>query len=435
MAFLDGFTPQTAAALAASEPDWLAATRTAAAAQFADVPYPTTRGEEDWRRLDLRRINFDRVAKLTPASANGLLPSAVARDELAGHLALRAGQPTELWLAPEWAEQGVILTTLGAAAQQHPELVREWLWRGSIPTDEGKFTLLNAAFWTSGYFLYVPRGVRIEGTVLVDIGFESGTLAHHGLAVVEEGASLHLVEEFEAEAATGLSVPVTEVYAESRSEVVYASLQAWPDTVHEVGYKRIHAEQDAHATMVCAHLGGKLVKEFIGAGMAGRGAEIHLLGIAFPTAGQQLDQSTYQDHEAGGCHSNLRFLAAVGDQGRTNFRGVINVHKDAQGTDAYQKNETILLGDKARADSLPVLEILADDVKCSHGATLAQIDAEDLFYLMSRGLNRTTAQRLIIEGFFDSVIASVPDEAVRQRLHDAVVRRIDAQAARHGGTL
>jgi Fe-S cluster assembly protein SufD len=221
-----------------------------------------------------------------------------------------------------------------------------------------------------------------------------------------------------------LSVPVAEVIVGRGAHVDFATVQLWGDGVYEFGTKRVLAGPDAQVSFCASQLGGKLSKSFVGALMAGRGGNCDLLGLYFPGAGQHVDQTTLQDHLAESCTSNLLFKGAVGDHGRSVFRGVINVHKAAQHTDAYQKNNNLLLGDEARADTMPVLEILADDVKCSHGATVAELDENDLFYLMSRGLSRKTAEEMVIAGFFEPVIDKVPVESVRERLHELLSARI-----------
>ncbi|MBI5833400.1 MAG: Fe-S cluster assembly protein SufD [Armatimonadetes bacterium] len=437
MSSLHGFTRDSVVALSAAlaEPDWLLAKRLEAFTAFEQTPYPDTRSDEDWRRCDLRRIDFDALADI--ATPNGATASAVtAADDAVGTATFVDGTLVGSRLNAELAAQGVVLTSLHQALPSHGELIRTHFMTHCVQPGEGKFTLLHAAFFNQGLFCYVPRGVQVDGALLAQVELGGGSLLHHSLIIVDDGARLSLVEEYRSAAdVTGLSVPITEIIAGRDAQVVYAGVQEWGPKVYEVGVKRVLAGPGAQVSLCTGNLGGKLSKEFIGAALAGSGSSVDLLGISFPAAGQHLDQTTVQDHRVANCHSNLRFLGAVGDKGRSVFRGVISVHPEAQQTDAYQKNENLLLGDKARADSMPVLEILADDVKCSHGASLSHLDNEIVFYLMSRGLPRGEAQRMMVAGFFEPVIEQVPVESVRARLQHAVAQRIDNLAASHGGLL
>lgn len=430
-----GFTREAVEALSArlGEPDWLLSQRLAAFARFEQTPYPTTDHLEDWRRCDVSVIDFAALA--TPVRANGFRGSDADTGEVAGRLRFADGELVEQYLSPDLVAQGVLCCSLSDAVRQYPELVREHLMTRCVLPDEGKFTLLHAALWRSGVFVRVPDGVELAAplVITVELGQGGGSLLHHNLVLAGERASVGVIEVFSGggDAAT-LSVPVTEVLAGVASRVSYASVQTWGPKVYEIGVKRVLTERDASVDLCVSHLGGKLTKAFVGAVLNAPGSDCRLSGLYFPAAGQQIDQTTLQDHRSGECHSNLLFKGAVADRATSIFRGVINVHPDAQRTDAYQTNNNLLLGTGAEADSMPVLEILADDVKCSHGATLGHLDEEDLFYLMCRGLPRKEAQRMVIAGYFEPVIDRIPSEAVRSRVQQLVSQRIDAQAEAGG---
>ena len=423
-----GFTRDALLALSQrlGEPDWMRQRRLAAFEAFEATPWPGTDDLEDWRRTDLRLVDLGALSHL--ATPNGA-PAPLLDDEpLAGLAHLADGRAVELRLDPALAARGVVLASLPEALHTHRELIAKHFMTDCVPAAEGKFTLLHAAFWNQGLLLYVPRGVAIEAPLLARIGLgrHGGSLLHHTLVIVEEGAQVALTEEFAcADGIAGLSVPVTEVFAGAGANVSYATVQAWGGGVYEVGVKRAVCGPNATVNLCAGHLGGKLSKEFVGALLSGRGARCDLLGLYFPGPGQHLDQTTLQDHRQPEGTSNLLFKGAVGDHGRSVFRGVINVEPEAQRTDAYQTNHNLLLGDEARADSMPVLEIEADDVKCSHGATLAELDAEDLFYLQSRGVSRREAEQMVISGFFQPVIDRVPVAGVRARLGAALAARIE----------
>jgi len=436
MSETQGFTRDLLVALSGrlGEPSWVLDLRLAAFAQFEATAYPTTDNEEDWRRTDLRGVDFDALATL--AQPNGFRGHGLSAEACAGAIRFADGAVVETRLDADLAARGVVWCSLHEAIARWPERVREHFMTRCVQPGEDKFTLLHAAFWNQGLFCWAPAGVTVEQPLLalIELGDQGGSLLHHSLVVAGEGASLSLVEAYAgADAAAALSVPVCEVIAEAGAEVAYASVQSWGAKVVEVATKRALTARDAAVHLCVGNLGGRVVKTFAGAVLAAPGSAVDLLGLAFPGRGQHLDQTTVQDHRAPDCTSNLLFKAAVTDDARSVFRGVINVHPEAQRTDAYQTNNNLLLGEGAEADSMPVLEILADDVKCSHGATLASVDEEDIFYLMSRGLPRAVAQRMVIAGFFEPVLARIPVDSVRGQLQRLVEDRIDQQARGSAG--
>ncbi len=422
-----GFTRDTLTALSRShnEPQWLLDRRLAAFEAWQAAPRPSQL-DEDWRHTDVSDLDFASFGGLVaPNGASPVLPAAAS--EAAGAIAFTDGQSGDVRLDDDLRRRGVVLSSLRDALRTHGDLVQEAFMTRAVVPDGNPFTQLHAAFWTGGLFCYVPPGVEVDRPLLSAVGLSHGDVSalQHTLLVAGENSRVALVEEYAGgDGGRTLSVPVVEVLAGPGSQVSFSGLQAWSGPVHEFATRRVHLDRDAQASLTVGSLGGKLIKSFVGATLAGSGASCDLGGIYFPEAGQHFDYTTLQDHREPHGRSELLFKGALYDRAQSVFRGVVRVHPNAQQTDAYQTNNNLLLGHEARADSMPVLEIEADDVKCSHGATLAHLNDEDLFYLRTRGLDRELAQRMVIAGFFEPVIDRIPLASVREQLQDLVRRRI-----------
>ncbi|MDP9348355.1 MAG: Fe-S cluster assembly protein SufD [Gemmatimonadota bacterium] len=423
------------------EPDWLAASRLAAHEAFAATPMPTTRSE-DWRYTDIASIlRLDALSlaeESRPAEGVDELPAALralveGAGSASGRLAQTDASVTLRELPEELARQGVVFTSLEAAVREHPDLVRRTLGTGIIPED-GKFASLNSALWTGGLFLYVPRGVRVEAPFRAYRWIREGgaTVFPRTLVVAEEGASFSLVDELASPdfARQTLSVGAAEVFAEEGAQVNYVALQRWGAGVVHITTDRLVSGRDARVTALYLSLGGSLTHADVRCRLVKPGSHVDMLGLYIADETQHFDHETLQDHLAPHASSNLLFKGALRDQGRSVFRGLIRVHPGAQRTDAYQTNRNLILSNEARADSLPNLEIQADDVRCSHAATVGQLDEEEIFYLLSRGIPKTEAIRLVVFGFFGEVLEQLPLEEVRAELVRAVEQKLDARRGR-----
>jgi Fe-S cluster assembly protein SufD len=417
------------------EPDWLAASRLAAHEAFAATPMPTTRSEE-WRYTDIASVL--RLGELALAeesrpveSLEGLPGALRARVEGAGGFSGRLAQTDASVSFRELPEEldakGVVFTSLEAAVREHPDLVRRTLGTAVVPED-GKFAALNAALWTGGLFLYVPKGVRVEAPFRAFRWIREGgaTVFPRTLVVAEEGASVSLVDElaspdFERQT---LSVGAAEIFAEEGAQVNYISLQRWGAGVVSLTTDRLVAGRDARVTTLYTALGGDVTRADVRCRLMKPGSHVDMLGLYIADGTQHFDHETLQDHVAPHASSNLLFKGALRDQGRSVFRGLIRVHPGAQRTDAYQTNRNLILSNQARADSLPNLEIQADDVRCSHAATVGQLDEEEVFYLLSRGIPEAEAIRLVVFGFFGEVLEQLPLDEVREELVRAVEEKL-----------
>jgi Fe-S cluster assembly protein SufD len=425
-------------ALSEGEPQWLRERRLAAWDVYERTPMPTTRLEE-WRYTDLsRKLHLDRLGLLpweprtfTGASAPAGLATALEADrEASGHLVELDGTVASVDLLEELSSRGVVLTSLRQAVQSHPELLEELLATEALPPEAGKFQALNAALWTDGILLVVPRGVRMELPIRVTRWFEKAGQAHFSrtLIVAEEGSQVSFVDEAlspDLPEHTLVSTAV-EVFAREAAQLQFVSLQRMGKGVFHLSQQRTLASRDSTLDTLNVSLGASVSRVDLTAELRGPGANSDMLGLYFGDGDQHFDHNTRQDHAAPQAKSDLLYKGALDGAARAVFRGVIRVHPGAQGTDAYQTNRNLLLSKEARADSLPNLEIEADDVRCSHGATVGELDQEHLFYLMSRGLTRTVAERLVVLGFLGEVLSRLPLGGVVEKVTAIIADKLDA---------
>ena len=419
------------------EAEWLRLARQRAHGVFAETPMPTTEAEE-WRYTDIGRMlrldAFSFAEEAAPATVDALPAAlrALIAEAGEGARAVQVDASVVLRDLPaELASQGVILMSLEGAAAEHAELVQRYLGSAVTP-EEGKFAAMNNAFWSGGFFLYVPKNVRVETPVRLYRWLSAAGTAAFGrlLIVAEAGAEIAIVDELASDAMSSptLSVSAAEIVAEEGAKVTYVSVQRFGAGVSHLSTDRLVAGRDAKITTLYATLGGDLSRADAQCRMQAPGAHVDMLGVYIAQGTQHFDNETLQDHIAPHASSNLLFKGALQDTGRSVFRGLIRVHPKAQRTDAYQTNRNLLLSLGARADSLPNLEIQADDVRCSHAATVGQLDEEELFYLLSRGIPRSEAVRLVVFGFFGEVLDQLPLEGVRAEL----VRAVELKLARRG---
>jgi Fe-S cluster assembly protein SufD len=419
------------------EAEWLRVARQRAYGVFAETPMPTTEAEE-WRYTDIGRMlrldAFSFAEEAAPATADAL-PAALrtlVAEAGEGARGVQVDASVVLRDLPaELASQGVILMSLEGAAAEHPELVQRYLGSAVTPED-GKFAAMSNAFWSGGFFLYVPKNVRVETPVRLYRWLSGAGTAAFGrlLIVAEAGAEIAIVDELASDEMPSptLSVGAAEIVAEEGAKVTYVAVQRFGAGVSHLSTDRLVAGRDAKITTLYATFGGDLSRADVQCKLRAPGAHVDMLGVYIAQGTQHFDNETLQDHIAPHASSNLLFKGALQDTGRSVFRGLIRVHPKAQRTDAYQTNRNLLLSTGARADSLPNLEIQADDVRCSHAATVGQLDEEELFYLLSRGIPRGEAVRLVVFGFFGEVLDQLPLEGVRAEL----VRAVELKLARRG---
>jgi Fe-S cluster assembly protein SufD len=385
------------------------ATRDLAAERYRELALPDTT-QEAWRFTDLQGFDPDAFG------SNGHVPGTVPRPMLdidVSGMAHVSEDGIEIQRAPD----GVTFEPLA----EHERL-------GTLVGPDDKFTAHNAARWRHGLLVRVPKGVELEQPLYVRIANSSqdGSLFWRLLVVAEEATRFSLIEEY-ASASSDLAAysnGVAELFVERGAKLEYVSIQNLSRGTWHFATHHARVERDAELDWVAGGFGSKRGKIRIQNDLAGQGATSRVTGAYFADGDQHLDYDTFQEHIAPHTTSDFAFKGALRDRATTVWRGMIRVEHEAQRTNAYQENRNLLLSPDAHADSIPGLEILANDVRCTHGATLGQVDRDQLFYLMSRGLTRPEAERLIVRGFFQDILDRIDLEPVREALAEALETRI-----------
>jgi Fe-S cluster assembly protein SufD len=386
---------------ALSEPGWLTERRLHAFDVYEKLELPDPKGEE-WRYTDVRRFSFDNFAPPEPRSAT---PE----------------------LSPELLEKGVIFTGFKKALAEHSELIQEHFFT-EVPVDEHKFTALHGAFHSDDVLVYVPKSVEIELPLEIVRNVASGgSVFPHTTIIVDEQASLTFVDRFESNDATAdaLCSSVVEVEARRGARVNYISLQQWGRGVHHFQTQRFTGYRDATVRSLAVNLGSSFARTQVESVLMGEGSFSEMLGLYFADGDQHFAQRTLQQHSSQHATSDLLYKGALKEHGRSEYSGLIKVDKGAQGTDAYQANRNLTLSEESMARSIPQLEIEANEVRCTHGATVSPVEEEHRFYLMSRGIDKVTAQKLIVFGFFGEVLDRIRVPTVREDLSKAITAKVE----------
>lgn len=434
----EALNPAAVEKLAISEPQWLRERRSHAWDVYERTPMPTTKLEE-WRYTNLKKtLDLDALKLSTAESMTDQatwpahLRAAMDEDrDASGHMVIIDGHVVHTDIDEGLAAKGVILESLHDAVANHPELVQEHLATEAVPAEEGKFAALNAALWNDGIFLYVPRGVALELPIRVTRWFSEPATAYFSrvLIVAEHSSQVSYVDEmlsddFPAQTFTSTAV---EVIAKQNAQVQYVAVQRLGKGAFYQSVQRTLAHRDSTLDTLNVALGASVTRVDLNARLLGPGANSDMLGLYFGDGDQHFDFNTSQDHTVPNTSSDLLYKGALDGASHSVFRGIIRVYPGAQETDAYQTNRNLLLSPNARADSLPNLEIEADDVKCSHGATIGELDAEAKFYLMSRGLPLVQAERLVVLGFLGEVLSKLPLGGVVEKVSRVIEHKLAQQ--------
>ena len=440
--------------ISATEPAWMREKRLEAYAHYESLPMPHTTKDDVWRRtVDMRTQDYWRrtrrhlrgfaLEKYHPSvPVNGGLSTEdldYSDEETAGVLVQVDGQLQHASEAEVLKKKGVYFAHLHTALQERPELLRTYFMSKAVTLEtalksgniaqHNKFDALHGAFWQGGYLLHVPKGVRVEVPLRVYIRMSEAEQADlsHTLIVAEEGSQVVILEDNLSvnPDVGGLHSGAVEIFAGQNSNVTYVQVQRWNRQVWNFASHRAMVARDAQLYWVTATFGGRLSKINQAVVLEGAGCTAQMLGLAFTDARQHLDISTAQEHISPHTSSDLLYRTVLKDRAQTAWGGNIYVYPSANHTDAYQKNDNLLLSERAHADTLPGLEIQAHEVRCTHGATAGKIDPEQVFYLMSRGVPYAQAEKLIVDGFFEPVMERIPLESVREELSASITHKLE----------
>ncbi|MBI4387138.1 MAG: Fe-S cluster assembly protein SufD [Elusimicrobia bacterium] len=422
----------------ALETGWLEEARREARAVFEKTE-PPAKTVETWRRVD---FNAWRLNLLGQAGASGPAPLVAASPVLGGAAGVltQADDAASLTTVvdPELVHQGVLLMGLEDAASRHPELVEPYLGSLQAAPAFRKLEAASLARFHGGAFLYVPAGLRVEKPF--EFSFlhspENVFSFPRVLVIAESGTQISIIESHlaceEGPAPAGSkssSIVFSRLVAKEGARVSYAYEQTLPPGTSHFWHQQADLAQDVALRHYSVLLGSAVHKSELDVRLNGVGAESELYGILFGTKNQTFDPHTAQWHSASRSTSDLLFRSALRDRARAIYTGLIRIEAEAKGCEAFQQNDNRLLSNDARADTTPVLEILTDEVRCKHGATIGPVNPDELFYLCSRGLDPLEASRILILGFFDPILNQLP-ERLRERLTEEVTRRLAAWTPR-----
>jgi len=405
-------------------PDWFREQQRAAWEEFQSLPAPS-RKDQLWRfsnvdQLDLSPFSFS--GAMSDEDRRNVLKYSSGLDEVAGRMIFAGDQLIERDVVSEQLKKrGVIFQPLERAMVEHADLFRKHFMSHPAVLGSAKFAALHKALVSSGTFLFVPRGVEIELPIEIFhwLRGDNVSIFPHLLLVADELAKVTVIEHFNScdKKAAGFACGVNDLIAGPGAKITYVCAQAWGENVRALQMNTTTVDHDASAMSLNLHLGGKYSRFESLSRLIGEGARSDLLAVAVATGEQEFDARTLQDHVSPRTSSDLLYKNALEDKARCTFGGLIRVEPHAHFTDAYQKVRNLLLSDDAEANSMPGLEILADNVRCTHGATSGQINEDELFYLRSRGIPVSVAQRLVVTGFLNEVIQRLDHSAIAAHLH------------------
>lgn len=399
---------------------------------FQTIPMPTV-NDEAWRRTDIRGLRAaDLVLRADAPKKNfrpprNLLKPLVGKKH-GGQIIIVPSDQSQVQVNPEWQKHRIVFTDLRTAQKEHTDLLATSLGQIVRP-EEGKFAALATAFAEDGVVVYIPRGIRLKEPLHSVVWSPGKRLARFTrlFVWVDDDAEATLVHEVASPDQTegqSFHAGIVEIHVGKGAHLTFVEMQSWGRDVWNFTHERARIEREGTLDWIFGSVGSQLTKTFMEIDLVGEGATGKMSGFYFTNGNQHLDHDTQQNHFAPHTTSDLLFKGALQDRSRSVWQGMIYVAPGAQKTDGYQANRNLTLSPQARADSIPGLEIMADDVRCTHGATVGKIDEEQLFYLLSRGIPRQEAIRLIVEGFFEPIMDRVPFGGVRQRFRLAIKQKI-----------
>jgi Fe-S cluster assembly protein SufD len=388
---------------------------------------------EEFKRVDLRIFN---AAKYRPSAAtvNASAVTTLLRDqtEYGGSITHVDGQMTQAAVAEEIEGKGVLFGDLQTLLTKHRDLLEPYFMKKAVDPTADRFSAWHAAFWTSGTLLYVPGGVEVHLPLHSLIAHTRDGIAEfaHTLIILEDEAKATLLEETTSadDAISGLHVGCVELIVGRHANLRYVQLQNWNQKSWHFAHQAGCVESQGSLQWTVVGLGSRLSHIHQNINLNGRAATAEVNGVSFTSDRQKMSYYTQQHHRQQGTHSDLLYKEVLRDDSRVIWRGMIKVDPAAQQTDGYQRSDALMLSENARCDSIPGLEIEADDVRCTHGATTGRVDAEQVFYAMSRGLSRQEAMHMIVEGFFQQVYDRIPIEIVRKTLSRTVQSKLGIEA-------
>jgi Fe-S cluster assembly protein SufD len=406
------------------EPDWLLEMRLRAFESFERLPLPDQR-TEGWRRTSLRGLPLDSFNPLETVDTRPIVPDdTLAQQAGASLFAYRNGMA----MREDSLEDGWVMDLQEALQEPLLAMRIEKEFGRMVAPDSDKFTALHYAFFNAGVVVFVPRNTAITEPVWVSHEFDAAghPALVHTLIIADEGSDVRVVEDFRG--GSGLASGVVEQVIGANAHVRYVQLQRFGPDVWNFSTQHAHLAQDASLRTLNVATGSQMSRNTVKVYLEGARSQADLLGIAETDARQHVDFETLQDHTGDGTRSDLVIHNALRGRSSTNFTGLIRINTPAHQTESSQEQKNILLSDHSKADSDPKLEILNNDVvRCTHGASVGPVDPESIFYLQSRGVDRSAAEAMLVEGFFQSVLNKMQMPSVEQAIWTAIGHGADEQ--------
>lgn len=405
----------------------LRAKREAALQAYLTLPTPTPYTEE-WRKTSPDLFPFASL-KVRPQVQSAPVESHPWDEHFDVVVAVKDQAMTIEDRSGLLADGTIKVMTLHDAAEQCADLLEEHLQGSALPADTDKFTALNGAFWNVGLFVHIPAGYSLEKGILfrVEQTADASVFVPRVVVVAEARSDASLVEWYTSPDALAMaSINAKEVYLGEGSRFRYLTLQEWGDAAFQIENNMAVVQRDAQVDWITLNLGTRISKLQLGSDVAGPGSSAELDGVFFARGDQHIDQTTLQIHSSPDTYSRLLYKGAVKDQGHSVYRGIIQAKPGAIKVDAYQTNNNLVLSDGAIADTIPGLLIDADDLKCSHGATIGNLQEEQVFYLRARGIPDHDARKMLILGFYDEILDRIAYSFIRDKVHAVLEERLDA---------
>lgn len=405
------------------QPAWFQERQFRAWENFESLPLPH-RKDQAWRFTTLGKLDLSKYTRAKPlasADAEALVARSAGNPRVAGTMVFANDKLVHRQLLhAELNAKGVVFAPLEQDLSVHAAIMQRYFMANAATLGSRKFAELHQAHIRSGCFIYVPKNVKVELPLEVFhwISGDGAAIFPHTLLIAEEGSSVTLVDYLESadRRQPGFTCGVSDLHVGRGAKVTYLAAQNWGEEVASIKINTTAVERDGHVTSLHLNLGGRYSRLESLNRLDGPGARSDMLSATVATGAQEFDQRTLQDHLAAHTFSDLLYKNSLSDKSKTIFSGLIRVAPAAQFTDAYQKVRNLMLSDDAEADSMPGLEILADEVRCTHGATSGHVDDAELFYLESRGIPRLKAQQLITQGFLTEILERLGNEHVTHKL-------------------
>ena len=406
-------------------PQWFVAGQAAAETEFEKTPAPK-RKDEAWRFANVAALDLSAFVPAPPVTSEGrIINASQGMPETSAKLVF--ANNTLAFQDTANLPAGVVLLPLEVAAREHRELFEKFFMSQPVELGSHKYAALHKARVRSGAFLYVPRNVEVELPIEIFHWVEGAysSVYPHTLIVCGENSKVTVVDYFKsADNAPALACGVNDLHLERGAKLTYIAVQDWSKETTAFQINSTVVGKDAASTALTANFGGAFVRGESLSRLVGEGSRSEMFSINPVEGTREIDQRTLQDHVAPRASSDLLYLNALDDKSRTIFAGLIKVEPGAAGTDAYQKVRNLILSDDADPNSMPGLEILNDDVRCTHGATNGPVSEDELFYMQARGISSPVARRLIVNGFFNSLLERIESPALRSHLESLVAKRL-----------